>query len=116
MNKIRESFARYFEHFGIQLPDHLPGWGQIRQGSWSIRYVMLQDEHGQPFLEFVAFNRFTNPRHERILSSGEVVSLPEIQEEFSYDPKVPGDREAAQARMIEHNKAVMEDLKKKGLM
>ncbi len=116
MDKIRESFARYFEPFGIQLPAAAPAQGQLSQGGWSIRYAILQDGRGQPFLEFVAFNRFTNPRHIRILSSGEVVSLPEIQEEFSFDPKVPGDREAAQARMIEHNKAVMEDLKKKGLM
>jgi len=116
MNRIRESFARYFERFGIRLPDPLPAHGQIRHGSWSIRYVVLQDEQGHPCIEFVAFNRFTSPRHELILSSGEIVSLPEIQEEFSYDPKVPGDREAAQTRMIEHNKAVMEDLRRKGLM
>ena len=116
MTAIRDVFAGYFQHFGIQLPDPLPDRGQIRQGSWSIRYVVLRDEQGLPCLEFVAFNRFTNPRHERILSSGEIVSLPEIQEEFSYDPKVPGDRDAAQARMIEHNRAVMEDLRRKGLM
>lgn len=116
MDKIRESFKKYFDAFGIQLPDPTPAQGQLSQGGWTISYALLSDEQGQPCLEFVAYNRFTNPRHERILHSGEVISLPIFKEEFIYDADVPGDREAAQARMIEHNKAVMEDLKKKGLM
>lgn len=116
MDTIRESFKKYFEAFGIQLPDPMPAQGQLCQGGWTIRYIMLSDEQGQPYLEFIAHNRFTNSRHERILNSGERISLPSIEEGISYDPKVPGDREAAEARMRAHNNAVMNDLKKKGLI
>lgn len=116
MDKIRESFARYFESFDIQLPDPVPARGQIRQAGWSIQYVILPDEQGQPCLEFLASNRFTNSRHERILSSGQMLSLPSLEDDYSYDPDVPGDREAAGARLSAHNQAVMEDLKSKGLI
>ena len=115
MDKIRESFAAYFENFGIQLPDPVPARGYILEQDWSITYVVLPDEQGQPSLEFVAENRFTNPRHIRILSSGETIPLDAIRDSFTYDPDVPGDREAAEARMIAHNEAVMADLEEKGL-
>jgi hypothetical protein len=116
MDKIHESFAKYFESFGIQLPDPVPDRGQIRQGGWSIQYVILPDEEGRTCLEFLANNRFTNSRHERILSSGQMLSLPSFEDGLSYDPDVPGDHEAAEARLLAHNQAVMEDLRKKGLM
>jgi hypothetical protein len=116
MDKIRESFAAYFEGFGLQLPDPVPAQGYIWEKEWSITYVVIPDEHGQPCLEFVANNRFTNSRHIRILSTGETIPLDTIEDSFTYNPDVPGDREAAEARMLAHNEAVMADLTEKGLM
>jgi hypothetical protein len=116
MDKIRASFGKYFEDFGLQLPDPVPARGQLRQAGWSIIYVVISDENGQPCLEFTASNRFTNAQHMRILNSGEIVPLPSWQADFSFDPNVPGDREAAEARMNAHNAAVMADLQSKGLI
>jgi hypothetical protein len=116
MNKIRESFQEYFKAFGLQLPDPVPDHGHLREAGWSITYVITPDDHAQPCLEFVANNRFTNSRHVRILNSGEMIPLPSLQDDFSFDPNVPGDREAAEARMNAHNEAVIADLKSKGLI
>ncbi len=116
MEKIRESFAAYFKSAGLQLPDPVPPRGGASGKGWSVRYVVLQDENGQPCLEFIANNRMTNPRHIRILNGGEIVSLPGFEEDYSYNADIPGDKEAAQARMKAHNDAVMADLKAKGLM
>jgi hypothetical protein len=116
MDKIRDKFNLHFKTANVQLPEPIPTRGEIRQGSWSIVYVVIPDEHGQPCLEFVANNRFTNSQHMRILNSGDIVPLPSWQEDFSFDPNVPGDREAAEARMNAHNEAVTADLQSKGLI
>lgn len=116
MDKMQETFAGRFKPWGIELPDPVPERGEIAQGGWIIKYILVPDEQGQPCLEFVANHRMTNQRHERILSSGERVSLPEFQEGYGYDPNIPGDREAAEARMRAHNQALMEDLISKGLL
>ncbi len=115
MEKISETFARSFEYWDIHLPDPLPQKGTITEGGWTIDYVVLNDENGQPCLEYLASHRMTNTRHVRILSDGEEVNLPTLEDDYGYDPDVPGDREAAKARMRAHNQAVIEDLKAKGL-
>jgi len=116
MNEIRHSFAQYFEGLDIQLPDPVPARGHIGKAGWAITYVLLQDEQGRPYLEFTASHRLTNPRHVSILHNGEEIALSSFQEDYTYDPDVPGDEEAAQARMTAHNEAVAEDLRKKGLL
>jgi hypothetical protein len=116
VDEIRQSFARYFQAFGLELPDPLPPRGYVGGKGWSVRYAVLPDENGQPCLEFVANHRMTNSRHERILSTGEVIGFPGFEHDYSYNPSVPGDKEAAEARMKAHNDAVAEDLRSKGLI
>lgn len=115
LDQIRQAFSDYFSG-KVQLPDPLPERGELLQAGWSISYVRLTDEQGQPCVEFLANHRFTNAQHIRILSSGQVVPLAAWQDDVIFDPNVPGDREAAEARLQAHNDAVTADLKSKGLI
>ncbi len=115
MEKIREAFAKYFRDFDLQLPEAVPAKGTIEKAGWQVRFILDKDEQGQDRLEFYASHRMTNARHERILSNGELESLDAEQDMFSFDPKKPGDREAAEARMKEHNEKVLKELTEKGL-
>lgn len=115
MKTLIEAFERQFASFDLHLPDPLPARGELRERGWTIRYVVLADEHGQPCLEYVADHRMTNSRHVRILSSGEMQDLPSFESDFGFDPSVPGAREQAEANMRAHNAAVLADLKSKGL-
>ncbi len=115
MEKIYAAFAEYFKNWDLHLPDPLPPKGRIVDKGWTVRYVLQHDEAGQPWVEFLAFNRMTNSSHVRILSSGEVIDLPSLETDYGYDPDVPGAEEAARQRMLQHNAEVEEELKKVGL-
>lgn len=75
MDKIHEAFNKYFEAFGITLPEKLPEKGDIRQKGWAITYHLNQDDDCNAYLDFFADHRMTNPRHIRILHTGETKAL-----------------------------------------
>ena len=116
LDDIRQSFARFFGEGNIQLPESIPARGEIRQGGWTIVYVLDRDDDGQACLEFIANNRFTNSQHMRISSDGRREPLPSWEDDFSFDPNIPGDREASEARMNAHNASVVDELRRKGLI
>ncbi len=116
MEKIYEAFAEYFKNWSLHLPDPLPPKGQVEGMGWTVRFVLLKDEAGQPCVEFLAFHRMTNDRHKRILISGEVIDLPTTDSDYGYDPNVPGDQEAAREKMQERNAKIIEEMKKVGLI
>jgi hypothetical protein len=116
MEKIREAFNAYFKRFGLELPEQLEPKGRLSGGGWSVTYVLTTDEAGEPCLDFLAEHRMTNMRHVRIRQNGEVIALESIEESFSYDAEVEGDKERAEKAFHEHNNRVADLLREKGLI
>ena len=116
MEKIRASFKDYIQAFGLELPEPIPAKGQLQQNGWFIKYVVTQDERQEPCLDFYADHPQTNPRHVRILHTGEVMALEGFLEGYSFDPNIEGDKEAALQRFRAHNERVGEELRRKGLI
>lgn len=117
MEKILASFRDYFDN-RVAIPDALSDKGIIDDDNsgWYIRYIVLKDEHGNPYLDFTAEHRMTNPRHHRITSDGEVTFLEMYDESFSYNADIPGDKEKQRNKFYEHNQNVSRILKEKGLL
>lgn len=114
---IAGEFAKHFAHWNIRLPpDDLAQAraGLIRDQGWSIRYIFGSNDRGD-YVEYYATHRMTNDRRVRIYTSGEVESLPAIQEGYFFKSEIPGDEERARRAYHEHNEAVAEDLKSLGL-
>lgn len=98
------------------MPDPLPPKGYLSEGRWSVQYVLAEDEAHQVFLEFITSNPMTNSQHMRILQDGLILDLEYFWDSVSYDPQIPGDKEAAERRYREHNEVVAESLRKVGLI
>jgi|GEM_PF-1865459 hypothetical protein len=82
---IRKAFAEYFAVWGIELPSSLSeGKGSIHQGGWSIDWL-VGVRRGNPYLDFSALHRMTNPRHHRIHASGKVIWLPAERDVFLFE-------------------------------
>jgi hypothetical protein len=116
MERIRAGFKDYFQALGIELPEPIPAQGQLQQNGWFIRYVLTQDEQLESCLDFYADHPQTNPRHVRILHTGEVIALESFWDSFSFDPEIEGAKEAAWQEFREHNERVSAELRRKGLM
>ncbi|HNP24424.1 MAG TPA: hypothetical protein PKM63_21095 [Panacibacter sp.] len=116
MNKILTTLRDYFGN-EIAFPDNLESKGIIEDVNtgWSIRYVLVSNQDGEPYLDFTANHRMTNPRHHRITSNGEITFLEMYKEAFSYNPNIPGDEEIQKEIYYGHNRNVSEILIKKGL-
>lgn len=77
LSSIRSRFARYFAHWGIELPEKAVAErkrGELFQAGWSVRWLFGSDEKGE-YLDFYAVHRMTNDRHERIHETGEMTEL-----------------------------------------
>lgn len=116
LDAIRLSFARYFEGFGIELPDQLKPWDDFTHGSgWSITYALGYAEAGQPCIYISADHRMTNPRHFLIKEDGEMKTLSQFQEGYGYDPDTPGDEAASRAAYFHFNRRVAAQYRLHGL-
>lgn len=113
-DKIGNAFNEYFASSKIKLPDPILPQGNIQQAGWTIKYILNEDDQGQPCLDFFAEHRMTNPRHVRIDSNGNIMALDSFLESFTYDSEVEGDEEKARKRFEEHNLRIAEILKAKG--
>lgn len=92
-------FSDYFKNWKIKLPEDAcrnRAPGVIKSHGWEIKYIFGEDEKGK-YLDFYACHRMTNERHERIYSTGEIVSL-NAPEEFIVYPKGATEEEKAQIR------------------
>jgi hypothetical protein len=116
MEKIIEAFKAYFKGHEIELPQELEKKGTISQGRWGITYLLTTDEEGKPYLEFVASHPQTNMRHVKITQNGKVIALDAMYEDYTYNPKIEGDKERAEKEWREHNKRVIDELQEKGLL
>lgn len=116
MEKIRQAFREYFEDFELELPKKIENKGTIADSGWTITYVLLKDEQGEPCLDFLAEHRRTSMRHVRIRQNGEVIALETFWETYGYDPEIEGDKERAEKEFHEHNNRVAEILREKGLI
>lgn len=114
MEEIRRAFALYFEEPSLALPENPPARGELRGGGWTVRYVV--EGADQPTLELYATHRMTSDRHARIRGSGEVEELETLQSElYLSDDSEESWARAAQAQ-DEHNRHLVEYLRKKGLL
>ena len=110
---IETTFAENFARWDIKLPpDAVPMKqpGTIQKAGWNIRYVFNED-----YLDYYATHRMTNDRHVRIHSDGCTEYL-ETAHDFIVYPK-DADEEArpkAEEEYYAHNRAVCEELRKKG--
>lgn len=105
---IRSRFARYFAHWGIELPERAVAErkrGELLQAGWSVRWLLGSDDKGE-YLDFYARHRMTNDRHLRLHENGEVTGL-----EALWDPLVPVGKEA---EYYARNRRVGRMLKAKG--
>ena len=71
MSRIDKIFSDYFKNWNIQLPGEAfqsRESGTIHSHGWLIQYQFGSNERGA-YLDFDAFNRMTNDRHERIYES-----------------------------------------------
>lgn len=115
LGKIPEAFENYFRNPRVSFPAAVQAsGGSIREGGWDIRY-MVGREGARAFMELYAVNRRTNDRHIRIYDDGVVEPLQAVSDGFSYDPKLPGDRERAQREQRQKDEPLIADLRKKGL-
>lgn len=82
LSNIGSRFARYFAHWGIELPEIAVAGrkrGELFQAGWSVRWLFGFDEKGE-YLDFYAVHRMTNDRHLRIHENGEVTELEALSE------------------------------------
>lgn len=108
LSHIRSRFARYFAHWGIELPEKAVAQrkrGELFQAGWSVRWLFGSDEKGE-YLDFYAVHRMTNDRHERIHENGEVTGLEALSE-----PLIPVGKEK---EYYARNRRVGRMLKAKG--
>jgi hypothetical protein len=115
MEAIRTAFRNYFDG-DVELPADLrPEGAELSGGGWMVRYVPGVDERGQPYLDFLAEHRMTNPRHLRLHADGRREYLECYRESYAYDEDVPGDEAQARAEYRAHNRRVHALLVGKGL-
>jgi len=116
LEKIRETFRNYFDG-KVELPENIGEKGEIqgKEIRWQIRYVLIKNEQNETCLDFTAYHRMTNPRHQRIKPNGEISTLEMYCENYSYDPKIPGDKEKSREEYFKHNRKIGRMLVRKGL-
>lgn len=103
---IREGLAKFLPGGGPELPDPIPDHGYISDDDWSIRYALNTDESGNPRLDFLAENRFSDPLIGQVSHDGEAVVVESVRQSYSYDPEVEGDKDAAEQALFDHHRAV----------
>ena len=113
---IKKAFKDYFKG-QLELPEPIPARGKIDSlnTGWMVRYILCFTASGEPFLDFTADHRMTNPRHQRIDRLGNISFLEMVQEGYAYDPDIPGDKEIKEADYFAYNRNVYRILKEKGL-
>jgi hypothetical protein len=115
LEAIREGFRRYFDAFGLKLPQPIPLRGVVDGEGWHIAYLLDVSDPKHPFLDFFAENRHTNSRHVRIQHDSESVMLENYQDAFFLD-EGDSDWGRAVAERDAQNRKVTEILQKKGLL
>lgn len=116
--RVADAFNAYFARFDIAIAPEDAAVGTRRAISgrgWRIRYRVDPDDAGVPCLEFYATHRMTSDTHVRIWADGHIDDLDAIWESYAYDAKTPGSEQAAKARYLEHNQAVANQLRERGL-
>jgi hypothetical protein len=114
---VEGRFAGYFADADIHLPKdavQLEVPGLIQQDGWTIRYVFGRDTEGS-YLEFYATHPTISDTRVRIYGSGEMEDLEALETTYSYDAKIPGDRERAARESRERNTRIAEELRALGL-
>ena len=114
MTDIETTFAQTFKTWDINLPPDAVEQkrpGSIRKMGWTIRYVFDED-----YLDYYATHRMTNDRHVRIYVDGRS-EAPESPQDFVVYPKDADEEARAKAdeEFYAHNRAVYEELRRKGL-
>ena len=76
MDKIRNTFKKYFSASGLELPDDISPYGELSsKDGWHLIYSLAEDCDMNPLLKFEASHRMTNTRYISIDSSGELDGL-----------------------------------------
>ena len=76
MDKIRNTFKKYFSASGLELPDDISPYGELSsKDGWHLIYSLAEDCEMNPLLRFEASHRMTNTRYISIDSSGELDGL-----------------------------------------
>lgn len=71
MDKIRNTFKKYFSASGLELPDDIRPYGELSsKDGWHLLYSLAEDCEMNPLLRFEASHRMTNTRYISIDSSG----------------------------------------------
>ena len=99
-----------------ELPDPIPARGAVSDNHWTVRFALNADEDGELGLDFYADNPYTSSIHGRIADDGAVTMFDVMESQFSYDPEIEGDREAAEQRLQRRNEQVADELRRKGLI
>jgi hypothetical protein len=116
--RIAEAFNRYFGQFGIRIVSEDAAVGTRRSigaKGWRIQYCVDADDSGLPSLEYYAQHRMTNDRHVLIWADGYRQHLEAMEDFITYDPNIPGAREAAHQARREHDRAVEKQLRARGI-
>lgn len=117
MSSIEESFAAYFEPWGLTLPHGAAGRreaGLVTGSEWHVRYVFGTDERGD-YLDFLASNRMTDECHVRLREGLAPEHLPAPQPMYSHDG-TEADRRRAERGYVVYNRGVAGVLRAKGFM
>ena len=76
MDKIRNTFKKYFSASGLELPDDISPYGELSsKDGWHLIYSLAEDYEMNPLLRFEASHRMTNTRYISTDSSGELDGL-----------------------------------------
>ena len=76
MDKIRNTFKKYFSASGLELPNDISPYGELSsKDGWHLIYSLAEDYEMNPLLRFEASHRMTNTRYISIDSSGELDGL-----------------------------------------
>lgn len=76
MDKIRNTFKKYFSASGLELPNDISPYGELSsKDGWHLIYSLAEDCEMNPLLRFEASHRMTNTRYISIDSSGELDGL-----------------------------------------
>lgn len=117
LKALEETFDRRFRNFPeTRLPEENVRErrkGSLPYGSGRI-YFVFGEEDGREYLEYYAYHRMGED-HARIYDDGTKVDLPELCSMFSFDPKVPRDKERKEAEMQKRYRETLDDLVAKGL-
>ena len=77
MDKIRNTFKKYFSASGLELPDDISPYGELSsKDGWHLIYSLAEDCDMNPLLKFEASHRMTNTRYISIDSSAWILTKP----------------------------------------